>query len=47
MILIFLFCAEYTVAGIAETGNNVRMIVEVFVKSGNENVNVRMLLLNS
>ena len=43
----FLFCAEYTVAGIAETGNNVRMIVEVFVKSGNEDVNIGMLLLHS
>ena len=43
----FLLCAEDTVARITETGNDVRVLVEAFVKRTDEYVNVGMLSLNS
>ena len=42
-----LFCAEDSVACVAETGNNVAMLIELLVESCTVNVNIGMSLLES
>ena len=38
--------AEDSVTGVTETGDDIAMVVELFIKSGNENVYVRVILLH-
>ena len=42
-----LFCAEDSVACVAEAGNNVAMLIELLVESCTVNVNIGMSLLES
>ncbi len=38
-----LFCSENTVSAVADSGNNVEILVEMIVKSAAENVDVGVL----
>ena len=42
-----LFCSEYSVAGVAETGNDVRVLVEPFIAGGDIDIDVGMILLDT
>ena len=37
-----LLCAEYSVTGITETGNNVAVLIKSLIKSSAENINIWM-----
>ena len=39
--------AEDTVAGVTQTRNDIAVVVQLLVNAGNEDLNVRMCLLNS
>ena len=41
-----LFCAENSVACIAETGNNIAMVIKMVIKSTDKNINIGMSVTN-
>ena len=46
-ITLLLFCAEQSVARIAETGKDISVLVKATVKRGNENVHVGVRFRNA
>lgn len=44
-LCVLLFCAEYSVAGIAQAGDNVTVFIEVIIQCGDIYICIRMLFL--